>query len=169
MNSIDVSRWHPFRIDSLFDIKKGTRLRKADMNDGEIPFIGATAFNNGITGTVSNNSDLHPGGTITVAYNGSVGASFYQENTFWASDDINVLYPKFTMTRNVALFLCAVIRRISERYAFVDKWRKENMESDVVFLPVDDSGLPDWDYMDSFMAKKLQKSQDYLKKLQKII
>ena len=169
MTKIDTSNWKAFRIDSLFDIKKGTRMRKADMQDGEIAFVGATAFNNGITDRVGNNDEIHPAGTITVAYNGSVGASFYQEEDFWASADINVLYPKFQMTKNIALFLCAILKTASSKYAFVDKWRKENMEKDLIYLPVNEAGMPNWQFMDDFMANKLQTAKNHFDRLNSII
>ena len=93
-----------FKIGELFEIKKGKRLTKADMIDGNINFIGATSVNNGITARISNDKYIHPSGTITVTYNGSVGEAFYQIEPFWASDDVNVLYPKFQMNEKIALF-----------------------------------------------------------------
>ena len=56
------------------------------------------------TAKIANKEHLHKGGTITVSYNGSVGETFYQEEPFWASDDVNVLYPKFNLTKNIAMF-----------------------------------------------------------------
>ena len=155
MKKIDYSEWKPFRIDALFTLEKGTRLRKVDMKDGNINYIGATDFNNCITAKISNDSNLHEPGAITVAYNGSVGASFYQEDIFWASDDINVLRPKFEMNRNIALFMCTLLRKASARYEFIDKWKLTDMEADVLYLPVDDSGSPDWKYMEAFMEQKI--------------
>ena len=67
---MDISSWTPFDLESLFDIKKGTRLTKAEMKPGNIPFIGATAFNNGVTARIGNNEYLHPANVITVSYNG---------------------------------------------------------------------------------------------------
>ena len=112
MKKIDTNDWQEFCIGALFDIVKGTRLTKADMKEGEINYIGATAFNNGVTAKIGNVEHLHPAGTITVCYNGSIGQSFYQTEPYWATDDVNVLYPKFSITPNIARFLCAVIYKI---------------------------------------------------------
>ena len=49
MNKIDISSWGSFAINSLFNVVKGTRLTKAQMRDGTIRFIGASAMNNGIS------------------------------------------------------------------------------------------------------------------------
>ena len=71
------------------------------MNTGETPFIGAIDAHNGQRQRVSAEAN-HEANTITVNYNGSVAEAFYQPIPFWASDDVNVLYPKFTLTRTPA-------------------------------------------------------------------
>ena len=150
---INTSLWHEIPITQLFKVVKGTRLTKKDMKEGNIPFIGASAANNGITAYISNDSDIHPANTITVAYNGSVGESFYQEIPFWASDDINVLYPKFTLTRNIAMFLIPILKKKGQNYAFIDKWNKEAMEKDAIKIPITSTGEPDFKYMDKFIEE----------------
>lgn len=145
-HKIDISSWKAYKIASLFHVVKGTRLTKANMLPGETNFIGASAANNGITAKIGNRENIHPANTITVTYNGSVGEAFYQAQEFWASDDVNVLYPLFTMTPSIALFLIPIIRRVGKQYAFVDKWEKETMENDEIFLPTKDNH-PDWEYM----------------------
>lgn len=166
---LDISNWQEVPISHLFQVVKGSRLTKKDMKDGEIPFIGASSANNGITAYIANDSELHPANTITVAYNGSVGESFYQEIPFWASDDINVLYPKFTLTRNIAMFLIPILKKKGQNYAFIDKWNKEAMENDTIKIPVKPNGKPDFEYMSSFIETLASHSQDHLNKLSQIL
>ncbi len=163
--AVDISQWKEFKIGELFDIVKGTRLTKANMREGDNRFIGSSAMNNGLTTLIANDEKLHPANTLTVCYNGSIGETFYQDEPFWASDDVNVLYPKFTMTKNIGLFIAPLIRSIGQRYAFVDKWRMDVMEKDCIKLPVDSYGCPDWAYMDSFMAKVMKESEACLENL----
>lgn len=164
----DVTAWKEFIIGDLFEVVKGTRLTKANMKSGEMRFIGSSAMNNGITAYVSNNERLHPANTLTVCYNGSIGETFYQDEPFWASDDVNVLYPKFDMTCEVALFIAPILKRVSERYMYTDKWKKETMESDSIKLPVDVSGEPDWSYMRAYMAKVMQESEKVIEELSSV-
>lgn len=152
MKKIDTTNWQEFTIGDLFDIFKGTRLTKADMKDGEINYIGATAFNNGVTAKIGNTEHLHPAGTITVCYNGSVGQAFYQTEPFWATDDVNVLYPKFVITPNIARFLCAIIYKISFQYAYVDKWTVEKMATSTIKLPSTNEHVPNWAYIEEYMS-----------------
>lgn len=138
----------------LFSVVKGTRLTKANMRDGNINFIGASAINNGITAHIANDEHIHPENTITITYNGSVGEAFYQDKIFWASDDVNVLYPKFALNKYIALFIIPVLKQAGEKYAFIDKWKKEDMEKDCILLPVDDNHQPDFSYMESYMKNQ---------------
>lgn len=119
------------------------------MLPGCINFIGASASNNGLTGKISNNTHLHPAGTITVTYNGSVGECFYQTERFWASDDVNVLYPKFEMNEQIALFFLAPLSKKGKGYGYAFKWTKEKMENDSIELPIKSNGEIDFDFIES--------------------
>lgn len=165
MSRIDITNWREFAIADLFDVVKGTRLTRANMKSGNIRYIGASTFNNGITAHIANENNLHPANTISVSYNGSVGVAFYQDETFWASDDVNILYPKFTLTPNIALFLIPIIQRVGTQYAFIDKWKKEDMERDKIKLPVDKNNLPNFEYMEAYIAREIKKSEMFIHEL----
>ena len=166
----NASDWRQFSIGSLFEIEKGTRLTRAAMIEGDTPFIGATLENNGITARIGNTGHIHPGGLMTVAYNGqkATGKAFYQPISFWASDDVNVLYPKFSLTENIALFLAPLFWEAGRPYSFGDKWGKDVMESDYLTLPANASGEPDWDYMDKYMRTIMESAKSDLAAMQSI-
>lgn len=144
--------WGLFMISQLFELKKGKRLTKAQlkMRPGPIPFIGAIDSNNGVAASVD--TAIHEGGTITVNYNGAgVADSFYQPVPFWASDDVNVLYPKFEMSPAVALFIATVIGKEKYRFSYGRKWHLERMRESAIHLPINDAGDPDFAYMETFI------------------
>jgi hypothetical protein len=144
--------WRTFSISDLFTLKKGRRLTKAQIQTrpGDIPFIGAIDSNNGVSGKV--NAAIHEAGTLTVIYNGAgVADTFYQPVAFWASDDVNVLYPKFAMTPAIALFVATIIREEKYRFSYGRKWHLERMNNSEIHLPVDDQGRPDWDFMETYI------------------
>lgn len=149
--SIPISEWRIFKYDALFEIRKGQRLTKANMIPGNLPFIGASDRANGLTARIGQ-SAIHDGNTLTVSYNGSVAEAFYQPDPFWASDDINVLYPKgFTIDPQIGLFLCAVIRKEKYRFNYGRKWHLDRMKQSEILLPQTKGGKPDWDFMRHFM------------------
>lgn len=162
---INTDNWRSFSIATLFDIRKGSRLTKQNMKPGNINYIGATAFNNGITAKIGNTENLHPAGTITVCYNGSIGQAFYQEEQYWATDDVNVLYPKFEMSVNCAHFIIPIIKKLSLKYAYTDKWTAEKMANSELLLPATTEEQPDWNYIESYMCNlkdRVQKNLTYL-------
>ena len=159
---VDTREWGSFALGTLFNIVKGKRLTKAEMKSGKTPFIGSSALNNGCTAMIGNDKNQHPENTITVCYNGSVEETFYQDQPYIASDDVNVLYPKFTMNRQIALFIVPLIKGVSSRYDYIDKWKKEAMEADKIYLPVDKNDDPDWDYMEEYMKMVQRKTENVL-------
>ena len=169
MSRIDIHNWKPFKLETLFDIVKGSRLTKKDMKEGDIRYIGATAFNNGITNHIGNNEETHPAGTLTVCYNGSIGQTYYQDKEFWATDDVNVLYPKFPMSKYTALFITPLIRSVGRNYAYTDKWKIEDMKASVIYLPVKENNQPNWEYIEQYMKSVEKRTQTSLDKLIKVI
>ncbi len=148
---IDTSKWNSFKIGDLFLIKKGKRLTKEVQVSGKTPYIGAVDSNNGLTNYIEQ-SPIHEGNTISLSYNGSVGEAFYQAHPFWATDDVNVLYPKFNLTRNIALFICPILRLEKYRFAYGRKWTLEKMNESIIRLPTK-NGNPDWQFMEEYIEK----------------
>jgi Type I restriction modification DNA specificity domain len=147
----DAATWREFVLRDLFDIRKGQRLTKANMTAGDTPYVGASDTGNGITARIGQ-APIHEGGTISVSYNGSVAEAFFQPQPYWATDDVNVLYPKgFKLVPSVALFLCAAIRLEKYRFNYGRKWHLDRMRESTIKLPTDSHGKPDWIYMDSFI------------------
>ena len=169
MERINISGWKSFKIGDLFEVKKGTRLTKADMKPGEIRFIGSSATNNGLTARIGNSEHIHPANTLTVCYNGSVGETFYQDKPFWASDDVNVLYPKFEMNMYIAMFIIPIIKTAKARYNYVDKWRLEVMIESEIKLPATDDGKPDYAYMDRYMRDVIRETEKSLENLMGVL
>lgn len=142
--------WKAFKLGSLFDIRKGKRLTKRDMIDGDVPYIGASRFNNGITEYIGQNP-MFEGGAITVSYDGSVGEAFYQPEPFWASDAVNVLKPRFNLNRYSAMFIVTIIKREQYRFSYGRKWKLSRMKSDQIKLPIDSNQYPDWQFMEDYV------------------
>jgi hypothetical protein len=148
--AIDTKAWEWFKLEELFEIKKGKRLTKANMKKGNVPFIGSIDSNNGYREYIGQ-KPIHKGNTITVNYNGSVAEAFYQPKPFWASDDVNVLYPKFEMNQYVALFIVSLIKIEKYRFNYGRKWHMERMNKSEIKLPIVNSKKPDFLFMENYI------------------
>lgn len=147
---LQVSKWEEYQLGDLFNIEKGKRLTKADMIEGTDNYLGAIDNNNGVRQKILAERLWKPN-CITVNYNGSVGEAFYQSDPFWASDDVNVLYPNgWELNKYIGLFIATIIKAERPKYNYGRKWKKEVMKKSVIKLPSKNS-KPDWDYMESYM------------------
>lgn len=115
--------------------------------------MSTTRENNGITAYVSESN--RKGNLITLAYDGSIGACFYQEDEFFASEKIvtieTVQYP---LNKFLALFLIPILKLESEMYSYGGrKWTVEKqLKETMIKLPVDDNGNePDYKFMEDFI------------------
>ena len=176
---LNTDEWKWFRYDEIFDIKHGFYNKKPEDNpDGDIPFIGATDSNNGVTShsdleTISittktgegNNSPIEEKifeNCIAVTNNGSVGYAYYQAKPFTCTHDVNPLYLKgHEINPYIALFLCTLIEKERFRWAYGRKWRPIRMPSSMIKLPVTPTGEPDWQFMEDYI-----KSLPYSKNLE---
>ncbi len=154
--------WQEFEIGTLFNIKSGKRLTKAEMKSGEIPFIGATDSNNGITEFVSGTNNSESSNVLGVNYNGSVVENFYHPYKAIFSDDVKRLTFK-TITGNKYLFLFVKTQILQQKgkYQYGYKFNAKRMKKQQIMLPVNKKGNPDYEYMENYIKqleyKKLQK------------
>lgn len=156
---LDVDNWKYFKLDDIFTLKKGKRLTKANMKQGNTPFIGAIDSNNGYRQFIERDP-MHSANTITVNYNGNgVAEAFYQPNPYYCSDDVNVLYPKFEMNKYSALFICSIIRKEKYRFSYGRKWALNRMKESKIKLPINKEGNLDTPFMEEFI-KTLNFSKD---------
>ena len=145
------SGWKWFRLGDYFDVKKGKRLTSEDQTEGNNIYVGAIDSNNGVANYIGQDP-IHEGNTISLSYNGSVGEAFYQPESYWATDDVNALYPKFdNFNRYIGLFVVTILRQEKYKYSYGRKWTLENMEDAEIMLPADLDGNPNWQFMEDYI------------------
>ncbi|MBO6036932.1 MAG: restriction endonuclease subunit S [Acetobacter sp.] len=168
---LDVVGWKSFYLGRLFDIKKGKRLTSEEQEDGPHVYVGAIDSNNGVANHISQ-MPIHEGNTISLSYNGSVGEAFYQSEPYWATDDVNALYPKYDgFNKFIGLFIVAVIRQEKYRFSYGRKWTLESMNNSDIKLPIlhNTDGTPFFDdlrrYSEEGYVPDWQFMEDYIKSL----
>lgn len=157
---LNVNTWQSFKINDLFKVEKGVEII-SNTENGNIPLISSTATNNGITKYINDGKLLFSKNKITVASNGSVGETFYQNTNFYATADVNILTPKFNMNQFIALFLVSIIRNEKYKFDYGRKWGKSRMENSIIKLPIDKNNKPNFIFMENYI-----KSLNYSKNLE---
>lgn len=142
-------------------------MTKADMDKGDIPFIGATDSNNGITNWIATTNLSFDKNVLGVNYNGSVVENFYHCYGCVFSDDVKRFHLRDCAdNKHILLFLKTVILQQKSKYTYGYKFNGQRMERQKILLPVDEQGRPDYDYMEQYgknlMLRKYKQYLSYL-------
>lgn len=148
-----------FKVADLFTLQRGKRLTKADQTPGNTRFIGTRKYDNGVSAWVGNTENIHPGNALTIARNGDVGFTFYQDKPFIAGDDAIILNSKTPISKEAHLYLTPLFEAIGENYNYMHKLSLTRLQEELIPLPVTVAGEPDWEYMHNYMAGVLEAAQ----------
>ena len=162
-------KWGEFFVDDIFEIRPGKRLETRNKIPGLRPFIGASEINNGVTGFVSNMNESLDSNCLGVNYNGAPCISFYHPSESLFSDDVKHLHLKnHEDNKWVLLFFSTLFAKQKVKFNYGYKCNEQRMRRQILMLPVNDSGEPDYDYMERYarnlMAEKYRQYLDYLRK-----
>lgn len=161
---LDDIKWKTFTIENVFTILSGKRLEKRNMTVGKRPFIGASDSNNGVTAFVGNENVSLDSHVLGVNYNGSVCETFYHPYECIFSDDVKRFHLRnYADNEAVLLFMGMVIHKQKSKYEYAYKFNEQRMKRQIIMLPVDDAGTPDYLYMEQYGKNMMkQKYQQYL-------
>lgn len=167
--------WKAFRIDEVFEVVDGFYNKKPPMTGGDLPFLGATEKNNGITGYTDKNTvylwtktgekidstyknKLFGPNWIAVTNNGSVGHAYFVPYQYTSSHDVTSLYIRdWKMSSELGLFLVKMLERAGEPFSYARKWRPIRLRNTPIYLPVTNAGTPDWAFMEEYVQIKINK------------
>lgn len=166
MGKIDTSGWKEFRVGELFAQERGKEKAPKQNEPGDCPLIQETNNNNGFDRMVVP-TKIIKGNSITVSINYAQNV-FYQADDFCASVNIAVLRNSH-LNRYNSQFVCSVLRNVHQKFDYTSKISKELLNKEMIMLPVDKTGQPDWAYMESFMANLEIKVAESLTLLQKVL
>nr|WP_315242974.1 restriction endonuclease subunit S [uncultured Flavobacterium sp.] len=166
VENLKIKKWGEFFIEDIFNIKSGKRLTKADMNIGELPFIGASDANNGITNFVSNTNSSLDFNVLGVNYNGSVVENFYHPYKAIFSDDVKRLSLKEVEGNEfLYLFIKTMILKQKSKFMYAYKFNETRMLRQKLLFPINKNGKVDYDYMENFIKKlEYEKVTKYLER-----
>lgn len=155
---IDVSCWKEFKVGDFFDIHHGKRIKKTDRIYGNTIFITAGKENFGVIGKIGNDIEIW-NKPITVDM---FGNSFYHDYKCSGDDNIYA-FINDNLNSYVKMFISTIINRYSE-YSYKEQFRQKNADNLTIKLPVTSNGEPDWNYMEEYMKKIEEKTQEKLSK-----
>lgn len=153
--SLESKNWDAFFIEDVAEIISGRDIYEKERIDGLVPYITATANNNGIGYFVANNNETLESGCLSVNRNGSVGYCFYHPYKALYGNDTRKLRPKKN-NRYISLFISMCITKQREKYGYGYKMGTGRLKRQRILLPVDTNNNPDWAFMEAYMKQKEQ-------------
>ncbi len=179
VTAVDVNEWHKFVIGDLFeklklgikkqDFNKATDVSEEKTDEYNIPIVNAKHGNNGIM-FYGRREDFETAEmTIDIVQNGAVatGDVYAQPQETGVLWDAYLIKPKHEINSEYTLMFLAVAieKSIKGRFSYDDKCVWAKASKICVELPVDSSGNPDWEYMDSYMKRIMVESEVHLESL----
>lgn len=172
--------WKSFKIEEIFVVVDGFYNKKPPMTGGNLPFLGATEKINGITGytdaetvyiwnKTGNNSDqtfknkIFGPNWIAITNNGSVGHAYFVPFKYTSSHDITSLYlPNREISTELGLFLVKILEIAGKQYSYARKWRPIRLRKTPIYLPVNNQGLPDWQFMEDYIKQEIKNQREHI-------
>lgn len=169
---IDVSGWGEFRVGDLFDIHPTSSYKVTNvelLNDnGRNPVVANSGFNNGIVGYTDYECNENAGViTFTDTAAKSSESFFYQKDTFVGYPHVQGMYCKqHDLNEYEGKYMTTVLRSAAGKFDFITKMTREVVNEFVIKLPITSTGEPDWQYMEDYMRRIMDKSEQIISDLQ---
>lgn len=154
---VRIASWKRYRLKDIFVMRNTKSIVGGAVNpdSGDTPYVTAKADNNGIATCIDCPAEwLERGGCILIG--GKTMTFSYQEQSFCSNDSHNIaLYPKVSgLAKEVFLFLIPALKNaLGSKYTWSDSISMKSIVEDVVSLPAQPNGDPDWGYMEEFMRR----------------
>lgn len=167
---VDTNQWGEFVVGELFDMIQGRRLKKADFVEGDIPYVMASSYNNGVITHISN--PITTGEDLLTA--DIFGNVFYHPSYIGFGDDnCGLKLKNHKATKYQYLFLATVFKKFQNEASFTNKLRGFWYVQQSIPLPLKPSVDPsnytqadiDWNYMETVMSRVTEKAKDRLANL----
>lgn len=150
---IDTSGWKSFNMNEiLIQTGRGQRLRKQDRKSGDIPLATAGFKNQGISDHIGNEQQvIHlPSITVDMFCN-----CFLREYPFSCDDNVYVFQTKENISIYAKIFIVSMInvysQRFGNKYNYDNQFREHTYKKEIIKLPVDLNGNPDWKFMEDYI------------------
>lgn len=161
-------KWGEFEIGKLFTIENCKCSNVSLLQNGNMPYVGATNRNNGVIKFVKPVDKLITKGNC-IAFicdgEGSVGYSIYKNEDFIGSTTVKVGRNK-NLNNDIASFIITIADTVRSKYNFGFKRNETHLKKEKILLPLNKNGEPDYFFMEQFIQnkknEKLTKFQNYI-------
>ncbi|WP_121020749.1 restriction endonuclease subunit S [Helicobacter vulpis] len=165
--------WGEVRVGEIFEVRSSARILHANTlhieelpKEGFYPYVVRSARNNGIRGFIKEDpAFLNPGKTLSFAMD--TFSVFYQERPYFTGNNVKILAPKFTITRNIGLFIATALQKRVAHLSWGTNCTLSDIEKLRFSLPHTPNNQIAFEAIEVFIrelqAERLRELQAYLK------
>lgn len=148
----DVEKWKVYKIKDVFpEIVKPTvyHTREVRENPNGIPYVVRSKFNNGIKYNVERPvGNVNPAKVISF---GAENATFFYQKEEWVSGRDMYYIDTRSIDEYACLFITSCLQPIAEKYSYNYGMFPNLLKEEIIKLPSDANGAPDYVYMEKYM------------------
>ena len=155
---LNEKEWSPFVIGDLFTVEIGKAIdgNKIDKTSGKSAYITRRESNNGVDGFIDCEDRSYRNEKFPVISIGNETAEPYvQGYPFYTGTKVNILCPKMSLSKYTLLFVVQSLRMLKDKYSYSFTVNSARLKRQIVLLPVNASGQPDWIYMEQYVKQKI--------------
>ena len=147
--------WGRFTIGDLFHIKIGKSIdgNKVNRENGKIAYITRKEQNNGLDGFIDYESDFLNNDYPVLTIGNETAEPFVQCYPFFTGTKVNILKPRQELSASVLSFVAVSLKQHKSKYSYSFTINSTRLKKQVILLPVNSDGLPDWQFMEDFMKQ----------------
>lgn len=152
------NEWKQFKLSSIFKIENCKCSKISGIPKGTTPYVGATNRNNGVMNFVKADKKLITKGNCLAFIcdgEGSVGYSIYKSEDFVGSTTVKV-GRNDNLNKYNATFITTIADTVRSKYNFGFKRNETHLKNEILILPANSQGEPDFVFMETFMKQKEQ-------------
>lgn len=164
--ALGKKEWREFWVENLFQVTRPLARNKDAYDEGDVPFVASGTMRNGVMKCCKPHKDEPLDSRNCITVSPVDGSSFYQSIDFLgrggAGSSILILRNDILNEFN-GQFLARMIFQTCSKYTYGHMGNKENIKRERIMLPVNNSGGPDYNYMEQYVKNiMLRKYRQYL-------
>ncbi len=170
---IDTRSWKNYMLGNLFELVNSKAYHNKDIvkvkDENGLLYVTRSKFNNGIKCKVEKKSEyiINPAGTISF---GAENADFFYQKKEYITGNKMYYINTCNISELAALFLKSVLEAtFTKKFSFSNGMVPNRIRNEIISLPAMPDGQPDWTYMESYMKKVIDKSEQAISTLRAVV
>lgn len=174
MMKMNKSNWREFKVEDIFELVNSKAYHKNDVIKADeldnhfINYITRSKFNNGLNMIVKRSDSFIVNPANTISFGAENADFFLQEEEYITGNKMYYIDTR-KYSKEVNLFLKTVFQNtFNLSYSYNHGLTATRLRKEIINLPVDNEGKPDWVFMEEFIKSLKPEVNERLNKLKNI-